>query len=113
MRQLVGCKVQIETEGGTVVGKLCHVGSNFVELLVKEKVKEEEAESPVENEEMEDLAEEEMESSAEEEMESEEEEESVDMTHKKRKHKCYTDFIPMEGISQVKVRSRCKCRRCC
>lgn len=93
LRQMIGCEVKIELENGEeVYGKICYVGSNFVELIVRDK------ETPISDQTTET---------------DHKEEEETNATDKKSPHskKCHTMIFPIDKINTLKL--RCGCNRRC
>lgn len=95
LRQLIGCEVKIDLENGEeLYGKICYVGSNFVELLLKnEKIQTPHVENETDHQ----------------------VEDEANATDKKYPHhkKCHTIIFPIDKINSLKLRcgcrNRCKC----
>lgn len=107
LRQLMGCEVKIELENGKELhGKICYVGSNFVELLEREPktpppILEEDNNAEIEKEDI-------NENEEENKVEKESYPINTDYPHQK---KCNTIIFPIDKINNLKL--RCGCRRRC
>lgn len=86
LRQLIGCDVEIELENNEILhGKVCYVGSNFVELKVEERTS-----APTDDEELDNTI-----------------NEDVKDTHSNGDN-CHNTIFSIDKIENVKYPSKCR-----